>query len=151
MVIHTTRFGDLTLQEEQVINFANGVPGFKEATRYVTLDLQEYRPFLFMQSLDLPELTFILVDPYPYFSSYVNNERIAKEAGWNVEDKNRLLVRVIVTIHADGEMTVNLLAPVLINTKENKGEQVLLQGVQGLSTRHSIGQMQTSQKREVAP
>jgi flagellar assembly factor FliW len=150
MIVSTTRFGTLDIQDEQVIQFEKGVPGFPESIRFVMIDLEQYRPFLFMQSIEDPDLMFILVDPYSYFPGYPDAETIAAEVGWPTEEKERLLVRVIATIQGNGEITVNLIAPILIHTRLNIGEQAILQSVKGLETRHPLV-MKPAAELEVHP
>ncbi|UOF91412.1 flagellar assembly protein FliW [Fodinisporobacter ferrooxydans] len=148
MEVQTSKFGLLAIEETQIVFFAKGVPGFPQAKRYVMIDLEEYRPFLFMQSIDEPDLMFLLVNPYQYFTGFPDVETIAGEAGWSMEEKERLLVRVIATISEKEGITVNLLAPILIHTKFHIGEQVILQKLKGLMTRHPIA-FQSMEELEV--
>jgi flagellar assembly factor FliW len=152
MLVQTTRFGELNVQDNQIVYFEKGLPGFPEEKRYIMIELQEYRPFLFMQSIEDPNLMFILVDPYVYFAEYPTADVIAMEAEWSTEEKERLLVRVIATIRENGNVTVNLVAPILIHTRLNRGEQVILQTVRGFTTRHLLVMNQPNEtKEEVHP
>ncbi|GIM45502.1 flagellar assembly protein FliW [Collibacillus ludicampi] len=138
MLIHTTRFGNLEVGDQQVLTFPKGLPGFEDLKRYVMIELEEYQPFLFMQSLEDPDLTFILMDPYPYVSDYPNRDTIRKEAGWDTVETGHILVRVIATIARNGVITLNLLAPILIHTRNNTGEQVILHAFNHLSFRYPL-------------
>jgi flagellar assembly factor FliW len=138
MLIHTTRFGNLEINDQQVLIFPKGLPGFEDLKRYVMIELEEYHPFLFMQSLEDPDLTFILVDPYPYVSDYPSRDTIRKEAGWDTGETEHSLIRVIAAIARNGEITLNLLAPLLIHTRNNTGEQVILHAFNHLSPKYPL-------------
>ena len=63
MKINTTRFGTIDVNEDQVITLAEGMLGFSECSRYVMMDDEIGEPFMWMQSLDVPSLACVVIDP----------------------------------------------------------------------------------------
>ena len=68
--VNTRNFGPLTVREDQVITFAPGLLGFTHLQRYVLIERRQESPFLWLQSLDNPELAFVVIDPAVILSDY---------------------------------------------------------------------------------
>ena len=63
MQIMTRDFGQVTISEEGTIRFVNPIFGFEEYTDFVLLsDTNIGESFLWLQSVQEPDLCFILVD-----------------------------------------------------------------------------------------
>ena len=65
--IATTRFGDLEIDEAEIIRFPDGIPGFLEEKEFVMIPLGENEPFVFLQSLNEGDLAFLLTNPFLFF------------------------------------------------------------------------------------
>ena len=128
MQLQTRHFGVIDVNEKEALHFPAGIPGFENVKQYILLGKQENEsPFFWLQSLDNPELAFVVVDPFYIKDDYyvdVDDEEIEEI---HIEDKENILILAIVTIPEDiTKMTVNLKAPVLINLKNNMGKQVVM-------------------------
>jgi len=127
----TTRFGGLEVASEKVISFPNGLPGFPSAKRFVVLDYEnEDVPFKWLQSVDMSEVAFLVVNPIFIKSDYlieITKEKIADLGDGKAED---FAIFAIMTIPEGntGGMTANFKAPLLINSIEMRGKQLLLEG-----------------------
>ena len=123
MRITTKAFGDIEIDERQVLYFPNGIIGFEQLKDYAFLDAAQ-QPFYWLQSLDDAEIAFILIDPHifrPNYSPDVAEEDIEELSLESAED---LLVFAIVTIPEDqNRMTANLQGPLLFNRKTRRGRQ----------------------------
>ena len=122
MRIETTRFGSLEVAEENVVEFSDGLFGFKDVERYVLIDHREDSPFKWLQAVDRPDLAFIVMNPHEFCSGYdftiPEEDSRALQAGAGRE----LVVLVIVGIPEDpAEMTANLKGPILINPENRTG------------------------------
>ncbi|OIQ90346.1 flagellar assembly factor FliW [mine drainage metagenome] len=65
-----TRFGPLVVAPAQVWRCAEPLPGFEDLREFALLHVAEQGPFLWLQSLELPELAFLLVDAARFGLSY---------------------------------------------------------------------------------
>lgn len=138
MKVQTTRFGTIDVKEPDVITLVEGMLGFSECTRYVTMDDEIGEPFMWMQSLDIPSLAFVVIDPAIILPSYhfsVKKEQIKALETNSVDD---LQVYVIVTMAANIlDVTVNLQGPLVVNKTKRIGQQIVLNDP-NFSTRHPL-------------
>jgi len=127
MDIETRNFGVVSYNEEDVLHFEEGIPGFERLKSFILLSIDEYTPFKWLQSLDDTDIAFVIVDPKAVIKDYkveLDEETIKS---LDIKDLNHILVFVIVVIPKEIEkMTANLKAPIIINAENNKGMQVLL-------------------------
>ena len=138
MKVQTTRFGDIDIQEEDVITLAEGMLGFSENMRFTLIPDELGEPFQWMQSLEEPSLAFVVIEPSRVLSEYhfsVKRDQIKALETEVVED---LLVYVIVTMAGSIlDVTVNLQGPIVINKNTNIGQQIVLNDPK-FSTRHPL-------------
>ncbi len=127
MKIETKFFGVQEINEADIIYFAHGVPGFENYHKFLMSRYNNDLPFLVMQSVEKADLAFILIgleEVVPGYSIELNDEVAAELKLEKPED-----VRVIAIVNIPDDMaksTVNLVAPVLINTKAKLGKQIIL-------------------------
>ena len=67
----TTRFGEMDINENDIITFPNGIYGFEEIKEYIILKMDKESPFLWMQSVKDNDLTFVLIDPRIFVKDYI--------------------------------------------------------------------------------
>ena len=141
MLVHTTRFGDIEVDERQIFNFANGLPGFPYERRFAFLphgDGDDKPHFAYLQSLETPELTFLLTDPFNFFPDYEFNIDDATEEQIGVSADNVPMVWCIAMIPDKVEnMTANLVAPILFNIQNKTSAQIILDNNK-YTTRHRL-------------
>jgi flagellar assembly factor FliW len=125
MDILTTRFGRLNIDEQRIISFSRGLLGFGEQTQFALIQPNADSCFYWLQSVDDAELAFVLVDPQLFFKDYtvpIKGET-AEELG--LTDLSSALVLVICN-RVEEWLTGNLLGPVVINTEQRTGQQIVL-------------------------
>lgn len=138
MNLHSTRFGEIEVADEQVIQFTHGLPGFPQEKKFAILPGPSDTSFLYLQSAQNADLTFILLDTFAVYPEYAFqlDDAIAQELQLSAE--NPPVIYNIVTVpEKPEEMTVNLAAPLVINGSKGWGMQVILNDT-GYSTRHRI-------------
>ncbi len=127
MLIRTERFGDLEADEDRIIHFTVGMPGFCHLYRYVLIEQQEQLPFRWLQAVDDPELAFLVIKPEEFMPSYDPPIPEADLKGLGLKNLREAEIYCLVTVPGEPrEMTANLRAPVLINPKNRKARQVIL-------------------------
>ncbi|HZK54261.1 MAG TPA: flagellar assembly protein FliW [Desulfosporosinus sp.] len=127
MKIESTRFGEVEVGEEQLIHFSYGLPGFPDEKTFVHMGHDEESPFSFLQSTTEVNLTFLLADPFTFINDYefVLDDDVAKEMDLCLENPPKVFL--IATVKGElADMTVNLLAPVVVNELNRTGRQVIL-------------------------
>lgn len=126
MIIKTTRFGEYEYQMEDVLTFPNGIPGFKDRSKYV-LVADEESPFMYLQAVDDGELSFIMVSPFDFFPEYEFelDENVKSELG--IQSESDLRILNIINVRDElASATINLAAPVVINVRVKQGLQYIL-------------------------
>ena len=81
MLINTLKFGPLEIPENKIITMAKPVLGFEELTKYRLVELEEFKPFLWLQSINDPAVAFIVVNPAIFYNDYridINPKEIAE-------------------------------------------------------------------------
>lgn len=132
----------MTVQEQNkannIVTFADGIPGFEEFQQYALVEEEESAPFGTLQSVDREEVGFVLVDPFYFFEDYEFDipENVVQEL--NVTTPRSLAIRVIITLQEElNRSTANLVAPIVINTESGSGKQIILTNT-SYSTKHTI-------------
>ncbi|MFH1075548.1 MAG: flagellar assembly protein FliW [Pseudomonadota bacterium] len=127
MKVNTTRFGEIEIEDEKIINMQEGVLGFPDSLRFIILSHKEDSPFFWYQSLDNEGLAFVIASPFLFKPDYkLDVCSISNDMNWP-EDVN-LDVFVIVTIPKGRpqDMTANLLGPIVINIDTQQAAQVII-------------------------
>ena len=70
MKINTSRFGEMEIEEESIIEFRHGIPAFEELKRYIIISLEGDDNFYWLQSVDDGDIAFILADPFNFTVDY---------------------------------------------------------------------------------
>ena len=127
MQLDTAHFGKIEINEEDFIYFPEGIPGFENSKRYALIGNDTGEAiFFWLQSVDMPELCFVVTDPFMVYDGYgvdVDDEDVEL---LKITDANKVLSLTIVIIPEDiNEIRVNLKAPILINMEKKLGKQII--------------------------
>lgn len=124
MKIQSVRFGELEVDESKTITFAQGPLGFETMTRWVII---ENGLLGWLQSVDDSELAFVVTNPFDFYGDYQFEINDGELKALQAETSSDLTVLSIVAVPSQVEnMTINLLAPIVINHKTNAAKQVIL-------------------------
>ena len=129
MKFNTTRFGEIEFPEDVVMTFHEGILGFPQEKRYILLEHEaEGSPFKWLQSLENPNLAFIIVDPLFLEQRYSFEIDVdtAKLIGTNSSDGCAVMAIVNVPQDSPIRMTANLKAPLIVNVENRAGRQVIM-------------------------
>jgi flagellar assembly factor FliW len=119
VIVKTGRFGQLTIDDQDVITIPTGVLGFPEYTKFCLVDAADDTLILWLQSLDNPKV---------FRTEYAVRLSGAELRELKLENVNQSAVFSILTIPSDvTQMTANLKAPIVINLRERIAKQVVLQ------------------------
>src|SRR5689334_3407466 len=125
MDIETTRFGRLSVEDERIITFPNGLLGFPDHTRFALIQTGSENYFFWLQSVDDPNLAFVVTDPSIFFKDYQVPMREETSGDLQLEDPS--FVQVFVICNKVGEwLTGNLLGPIVVNAANRLAQQVVL-------------------------
>ena len=125
--IVSQRFGTFTVSADSVLHFPQGPIGFPTDRRFVILEHHPASPFKWLLSLDDPELGFAIANPAELVAGY--EPPLALAARVLEVDERDIALFVIVTIPSDPRaMTVNLMAPVVVDMRTRRARQLIVEG-----------------------
>jgi flagellar assembly factor FliW len=121
--LKSTRFGDVELSDEAVVEFPNGLIGLS-GHRYALLPHGDDGTFVWLQSMEDPDLALPLTKPWSFFPRYEVELSDSEAERIGVSDPAR--AEVFVTVRAAEEaqnFSANLRAPIIISG--GRGFQVI--------------------------
>ncbi len=139
MITTAVRFGEIEYDNTDIVFFSEGLVGMPDYKSFLILNHKEGSPFRWLQSLDAPELAFLIVDPAEFFVDYSPEITDAQIGSFEIsEDTPRKVYAVVTVPHGKPEsMTVNLAGPLLINAETRNAKQIVLDSEQ-FQTKHKL-------------
>lgn len=120
-------FGTLTVPQDAVIEFPQGVYGFEACRSFIMVEAQ-LPGFYWLQSTDRSSLLFFLANPFTQVENYEVEIDPASEQSLGSSDPDEVSVLAIVTLpgKSDEVATMNLQGPIAINTVTRRARQLVL-------------------------
>ena len=136
MLIETTRFGAVEIDDSRVITFKDGLLGFPNHRRFALLQAAEDSIFFWLQAVEDPALAFLVCDPLAFVPDYQAQIRADDVRTLELRELTDCQILVILNKH-DGAMTANLLGPLVIGARSLLAKQLVLSDKR-YSTRYPI-------------
>ena len=125
MFIDTTRFGEIEVDDTKIVTFTRGLLGFSQFKQYVLFQTSKDSYFYWLQSIETPDLAFVVTDPSLFVPSYRPTIRPDQMHDLGLESVDDAQVLVIVNKY-DGMLTGNLQGPLIVHLRCKIGEQLVL-------------------------
>jgi flagellar assembly factor FliW len=120
----TTSLGTFDVKDDAVIRFPEGLPGFERCTRFVLISSEDIAPLQWLQAIDSPQPSFLVVDPNVVVKDYRRTLGRADRVRLGALGDD-LLWLAIVTVSDGDEPSVNLRAPLVIDHQRMVGCQLI--------------------------
>lgn len=128
MRINTSRFGEVEISQDDILEFSEGLLGFGQLRRFVVLDDPNDEIFAWLQSCENKDIAFPILEPELFNSQYKIEISKADLEALHLEAQTNGRLFNIITIPQDPTlMTANLKAPIVINVKKRLARQCVLQ------------------------
>jgi len=140
MIFRSSRLGQIEIHDTEIIQFPEGLYGFETQKRFCLLpfDTTIDCPLKWLQSLDNPDLAFVVTDPFLYVPDYRVVLSPEEQRLFHASPADTLVTLVIVRVPEDyTKMTANLVAPLVVNPQKMIGRQVVLSNPE-YDTRHYL-------------
>ena len=139
MKVETHLFGSVDVSPEKVLDFPNGLVGFEKSTQFMLVhENTEGSPTSYtLQSLQNPLLAFQIVEPTVLGFSYELSLTDAEVALLQTPAPEDVVVMQILFKKEEGgkpELSANLRAPLIINTKGRVGMQKIMEVMRSNTT-----------------
>jgi flagellar assembly factor FliW len=128
LTIDSTRFGQIEVDPESVVEFPHGMIGF-ESRRFALVARSENADFLWLHSLEDPALALPVTDPRRFFGAY--EVELAEDELERLGLPQLPATDIYVTVRSSDQLegfTANLRAPIVIS--EGRGHQVINQAAE---------------------
>lgn len=128
MNIETRYHGIVEYEEKDIIYFSKGLPGFKNLTRFILFPVKDNPVFNILHSIEDSKVGLVVISPFEILKDY--EVKLEEELIYRLTIKKpeQVLVLNTITLNSDiRRITINLKAPIIINIKENLGEQIILE------------------------
>jgi len=136
MIIQTSRFGQLEADEQRLITFEHGILGFPDYKCYALIQTGRDSGFYWLQSVDCPDLAFVVTDPRLFVAEYRAPIKADELARLGLEGVEGAQVFIIVN-KVDDLLTGNLQGPLVVNVATRVARQLVLSD-RRYSTRHPL-------------
>lgn len=127
MIFLSKVHGEIEYEEKDIIVFKKEILGFHGLKKFILKDLEEYEPFKLLQSLEDNEIGIILTSPFEFYENYeinLNDELIEK---LKIKNEKEVMLLTTITLNTNvKKITTNLKGPIIINTSNNLGEQIIV-------------------------
>ena len=128
MKLHARSFGEIEINQEDILTFPEGIPGFEDSKRYIIINNpDEENPFDWLQSVDNGDLAFVIINPFfvkPDYDIIIPESALEKLK--IIDESDVALYSIVVVPEKIEDMTVNLTGPIVINVREKLGKQIIL-------------------------
>ena len=124
MLLHTTRFGAIRVETEDVFLFPNGLIGLQDFRRWVLLADAGNDAVGWLQSTSHPDVAVAAVSPRRFVPEYQVRLHRGELSQLQLGELDRAFVLTLVSRNQHG-LTLNLKAPVLFNLDRRLACQVV--------------------------
>ncbi len=125
--IDLPRFGTLTYTDADLLVFPWGLPGFDHLKTFMVLSLANQDHLVWLQSLDDTNVALPAADPWVFFPTYDPKLPTFARLSLDLSNPEDFTVLGIVVVPEQGQMYMNLLAPVIVNLRSRVARQVALE------------------------
>lgn len=125
-----TRFGEVEYNPDNLLIFPAGLIGFSTLHSFIVMPNKKEGPLFWIQSVDDPDIAFVLTDPTNFFLGYEVTPDNAERNSLQVDQEDECYILTVVTVPPDQKITLNLAAPILFAPKTNRAIQVILENTE---------------------
>ncbi len=127
MEVVSSRFGAIDIDEQSIISFPGGLPGFANLNKFTIIRCDQTDPIQWLQSVEDANISLPIINPFvikPEYEIEVNDDELEIIKTHSEEDM--IVLNIMVLPEDLSKMTVNLMAPLLVNVKDMLGTQVMM-------------------------
>jgi flagellar assembly factor FliW len=122
-----TRFGEVEYDPDNLLIFPAGLIGFPNLRSFIVMPNRKEGPLFWIQSVEDPDIAFVLTDPTNFFIDYQAVPDAAERNSLQINGEDEYFILTVVTVPPDQKITLNLAAPILFAPKTNRAIQVILE------------------------
>lgn len=140
-LVYETRFGEVSLREDRLITFTNGLLGFNDCTTFglTKLPNTDESPIMLLQCVNEPEIGFLVAEPKSLGLDMKAEDisKAVKEAGMSEESTQALVILTMYDQEGSYYLTANMRAPLLVDSRSRQARQHILTNKE-YTTQHKL-------------
>lgn len=127
-VLNSPKLGRFEYTEDDLVTMVSPILGFNELTDFLFISSEEFYPFSYFQSVQDENITFVLADIKAFFPDYSPKFSKREYKVLQIErDQDMALFGLVVVRDDPQNATINLKAPIVINTNKKLAKQIILE------------------------
>jgi len=147
MFIQSSRFGSVNVAPDDLILFREGLIGYNHLRHWVLLADQSHPAVAWLQSVANAQMALAVVSPRRFLTNYHVRVPRSQIAPLELDPQAPLFVLSVLSKN-DGQLTLNLRAPLVLNLQRQLGKQVITSDDQ--PTQHPVAQLPVPHLRKIA-
>lgn len=124
MQISTQHFGPVEIEVDDILLFPRGIVAFEDCQHWVLLSDEQNPALAWLQSVGRSEVAVPVVSPRRFAPEYSVHVSRGQLQPLEISQFDRAYVLTVVS-QSDGDLTLNLKAPLIINLDRRLGRQVI--------------------------
>jgi flagellar assembly factor FliW len=123
----TEQFGPLDYSDGAALSFPRGLPGFEQNRRFLLIKQPDLAPLVHLQSLESAALCFLAIPVAviePAYQPQLSLED-TEVLGLDALDSAHALFLALLAVAGNGNVTANLLAPIVVNVATQTAVQAV--------------------------
>jgi flagellar assembly factor FliW len=135
--VETVRFGQVAVESNAIIEFVRPILGFEHLKEFALFDHDEDSPFKWLQSLEDPNLAFVVTNPTLFGLKYEFHlpSDACELLGLQSAEDTQVLTIVTIPDDVPAHMTANLLAPIVFHNDTHQAMQIVIEGEDAYTTK----------------
>lgn len=127
MKLQTTRFGEIEVDENQVLIFVKPILGFQNCQKFILLPGPKDSPLWWLQSIEDGTLAFLLLEPLQVLPDYQVPFTPQDLYELQATSSQEISIYTLLVVPEDPtKIRTNLRAPIVINSKTRLAKQMVL-------------------------
>ncbi len=127
MLLKTRLFGEIKVNDEEVIHFTKPILGFDDCRQYLLMENESIFPTFWLQSINDPNLAFPVVSPFSVDENYsINLQALDLEDIRLKSVDDALVLTLMVVPQTLSSIRTNLRAPIIYNPEKRIAKQLIL-------------------------
>jgi len=124
MQIATSHFGQVSIEIEDIVHFPRGIVAFEDCHHWVILNDVDNPSLAWLQSVSRAEVALPVVSPRRFVPEYAVRLSRGQLTPLEFSHSDQVFVLSVVS-QSDGDLTMNLKAPLVINLDRRLGRQII--------------------------
>lgn len=131
MVAQTRLFGEVTIDDDKVLDFPNGIIGIEDKHKFAIIyDVEkgEDTAVRWLQSMEDPYLALPVIEPFAILEEYnpIIEDALLEPID-NPKDEDIIVLLTLIISSDVTKVTANMKAPIVINSATCKGGQIIVE------------------------